>query len=265
MPALVVLFFRIQRHYRHLAEQLSLEHFEPRPPGMRHRVILPVSGVRRDSEGLRYARLLSSDVTAVHVSIDPETAERLAMRWETWGEGVRLVILDSPYRLMLEPLLDYIERILAQSQPNETVTIVVPQFVPSTFNRAEPLTYSDGGVAPPRPVLQTRRRRYRRSVSVESRIIWTPKRLSLPRRHRLCRSRCRYPARPVRRTQERPGIRRAVSRKMRVVASTSPISFGCADHIAPRRPRREVRPSKCRSPTHRCRPDRPTGRRRPAP
>jgi hypothetical protein len=47
-----------------------------------------------------------------------------------WGDGVRLVILESPYRQLLEPLLEYIEEVSNQSQPNETLTIVVPQFVP---------------------------------------------------------------------------------------------------------------------------------------
>jgi hypothetical protein len=43
---------------------------------------------------------------------------------------VRLVTLESPYRLLLEPLLDYINRVADLRQPNETITIVVPQFVP---------------------------------------------------------------------------------------------------------------------------------------
>ena len=47
------------------------------------------------------------------------------------GEGVRLVILDSPYRLLIEPLLDYVDRIDAHRQPNETITIFVPQSCPS--------------------------------------------------------------------------------------------------------------------------------------
>jgi hypothetical protein len=47
-----------------------------------------------------------------------------------WGDGVRLVVLDSPYRLLLEPLLDSVERISAHRQADETITIVVPQFVP---------------------------------------------------------------------------------------------------------------------------------------
>jgi hypothetical protein len=47
-----------------------------------------------------------------------------------WGEGIRLVILDSPYRLLLEPLLGYIETLTSQGPSNELITIVVPQFVP---------------------------------------------------------------------------------------------------------------------------------------
>jgi ABC-type proline/glycine betaine transport system ATPase subunit len=81
-------------------------------------------------EALRYARALSDDITAVHVSTDAEEAEALRKKWGLWGNGVRLVVLDSPYRLLLEPVLDYVKRIADQRQPNETITIVVPQFVP---------------------------------------------------------------------------------------------------------------------------------------
>jgi amino acid transporter len=131
MPALIAMFSSIHRHYRRLAAHLSLEHFGMPAPVSRHRVILPISGVHRGSlAALRYARSLSDDVTAVHVSLDPCEAERIQRKWELWGEGVRLVVLDSPYRLLLEPLLGYIQEIAAQRQPNETITIVVPQFVP---------------------------------------------------------------------------------------------------------------------------------------
>jgi amino acid transporter len=132
IPTLVVVFQLINRHYRELANRLSLEKFGgPPPQAARHRVILPVSGVHQGSlEALRYARLLSDDVTAVHISLDPAETKKVQEKWETWGEGMRLVIVDSPYRLFLEPLLEYIEEIIAQRQPNETITIVVPEFVP---------------------------------------------------------------------------------------------------------------------------------------
>jgi hypothetical protein len=134
IPALVAIFSAIHRHYRGLAKRLSLDDFAEPPNMTRHRVILPIGGVHKGTlVALRYARALSDDVTAVHVSIDPDEITRIQQRWDWWGKGTRLVILDSPYRLMIEPLLKYIAEISAQRQPNETITIVVPQFVPKDW------------------------------------------------------------------------------------------------------------------------------------
>jgi amino acid transporter len=131
IPILVAIFFRIHKHYRELAQHLSLDLYNEPPPITRNRVILAIGGVHRGTlEALRYATVLSDDVTAVHVSIDPMEAERIRAKWDIWGGGIRLVILESPYRLMLEPLVEYIEQVMAIRQPNETLTIVVPQFVP---------------------------------------------------------------------------------------------------------------------------------------
>lgn len=130
-PTLVFIFILIHRHYQDLASKLSLEDFGVPPLVPRHRVILPISGVHRGSlQALRYARSLSNDITAVHVSIDPDETEKIKTKWETWGDGTRLVILDSPYRLLVEPLLEYIQDIEEKRQPHEKITIVVPQFVP---------------------------------------------------------------------------------------------------------------------------------------
>ncbi len=132
VPTLVTIFFGIHHHYRDLAKHLSLENYSPiRRNLSRHRVILLVGGVHQGTlEALHYARSLSDDVTAVHVSMDPAEAEKIRSKWVLWGNGVRLVILDSPYRLLFDPLLEYINR-LSQCQPNGLITIVVPQFVPN--------------------------------------------------------------------------------------------------------------------------------------
>jgi len=131
-PALVFLFFRIHHHYKGLAADLSLDRHLQSPAGpKRHRVLLPISGVHQGTlKALDYARALSDDVTAVHVSMDAAEAEKIRDKWDRWGEGVRLVILDSPYRLFLEPLLGYVAMLTERRQPNELITIVVPQFVP---------------------------------------------------------------------------------------------------------------------------------------
>ena len=130
-PVLVTIFFAIHHHYKRLAKKLSLDNFGAIPPHtMRHRVIIPVSGVHQGTlAALRYARILSDDITAVHVSIEPGESTKVRQKWETWGEGIRMVVLASPYRLFLEPLLGYISEISRQRQPGETITIVVPEFV----------------------------------------------------------------------------------------------------------------------------------------
>lgn len=130
IPVLVTIFFSIHHHYKNLAKKLSLQNYHSTTI-KRHRVIVLIAGVHRGSlAALSYARTLSEDVTSVHVSTDPVESKKVKEKWELYGEGTRLVILDSPYRLLVEPVMDYISKLLEMRQPNEIVTVVVPQFVP---------------------------------------------------------------------------------------------------------------------------------------
>ncbi len=130
VPVMVVIFSAIHYHYERLARQLSLEHYHSAHLVERHRVVMPIGGVHQGSlAGLHFARSLSSDVTALYVSIDPEEAQKIQTKWSEFGEGTRLLILDSPYRLLLEPILDYIESLCRIRQNDETILVVVPQFV----------------------------------------------------------------------------------------------------------------------------------------
>lgn len=131
IPVLVGIFWLIHLHYKGLARKLSLNNFALTPPQTtRHRVLMPISGVHQGTlAALRYARMLSDDVTAIYVMIEPAESAKIRQKWETWSGGVRLVMLNSPYRLLLEPLLEYITEITRQRQPGETITIVVPEFI----------------------------------------------------------------------------------------------------------------------------------------
>jgi amino acid transporter len=132
IPTLVAVFYGIHGHYAALARELSLDRFGPPARVDRHRVILPISGVHRGTlVALHYARALSEDVTALLVTTDPEQAAAVQKKWGLWGAGVRLVVVTSPYRLLVEPIVDYIKQVAAQRQPNEVITVVVPQFVPA--------------------------------------------------------------------------------------------------------------------------------------
>jgi amino acid transporter len=131
IPALVALLIIIHRYYGQLAGELSLTQLGRPARTGRQRVIVPISGMHRGTLiTLDYARSLSADVTAVHVSIDPAETQRVRQQWEQWGEGVRLLIINSPYRDFLDPFLEYIEGLIRQQQANERITIVVGQLVP---------------------------------------------------------------------------------------------------------------------------------------
>ncbi len=131
IPVLVAIFARIHRHYKHLADKLSFDNFSTSRKFIRNRVIMPISGVHNGTlAGLHFAQTLSDDITVVHVSIDPGETEKVKSKWALWGDGFRLIVLDSPYRLFLEPILEYIDKISLILAPNEIITLVVPQFIP---------------------------------------------------------------------------------------------------------------------------------------
>ena len=131
LPIVVFSFMAVRRHYKNLAHDLSLDNFGEPPPSVRHRVILPISSVHRGTlEALNYARSLSDDITAVHISIEPDKRALIEQKWSWWGKGVRLVVIDSPYRTFLEPFIGYVDELCRALQPNERLTIVVPQFNP---------------------------------------------------------------------------------------------------------------------------------------
>ena len=131
IPFFVIIFYKIHHHYKHMANQLSLDNPRGNSIIKRNRVIMPISGVHNGTlAGLNFAKTLSDDITVVHISIDPVETSKVKSKWEIWGEGYRLVILDSPYRLFLEPLLEYVDKISMILSPNEIITLVVPQFIP---------------------------------------------------------------------------------------------------------------------------------------
>jgi len=129
IPVLVTIFEVTRRHYDHVAAELTLRGWQPEPAG-RHVVIVPIGGLQRAVvKALRYARTLSSDVRAVYVELDPSATDALRRQWKEWGQGVDLIVLESPYRSLMEPLLDYIEE-LQENEPAAYVTVILPEFVP---------------------------------------------------------------------------------------------------------------------------------------
>lgn len=131
IPILVAGFLAMRRHYEDVARSLSLEGFEG-PPEFQHTVLVLVGDVHRGVvRAVQYACTLApaATVRGVYVETDPARTGKLEDKWSRWGLGVPLVVLSSPYRSFLRPLLDYIEQIQARGD-DQMVTIVLPEFLP---------------------------------------------------------------------------------------------------------------------------------------
>lgn len=132
IPGLVYVFFRIHGHYVQLGSQLRLSP-EDRFVPMNNTVLVLVPSLHKGVLGaLEYAKTLSSDVRAIHVETDPTNTPMLEERWEEYGGGIPLVILESPYRSLLKPLLDYLEE-AKRERENYVITVVIPEFVPAKW------------------------------------------------------------------------------------------------------------------------------------
>jgi len=132
IPLMMIAFQKIHQHYTSLAHQLSLQDFEP--PTHKERIVLvPVSGIHRGVvAALQYAKSISPQVEALYVDLDVEATETLRRKWGQWAGDIELVILDSPYRSVLRPLLEYIDSV-EHRHPNALITVVLPEVVPARW------------------------------------------------------------------------------------------------------------------------------------
>ncbi|XGV98393.1 MAG: APC family permease [Leptolyngbya sp. BL-A-14] len=136
IPALVYLFLRIRRHYQFVADRLSVQElaprsYIPRPKGaaVTHPAIVVVGQLHRGTvEALDYARSIADEVVAIHVDIGSTDREKLQKRWQELESDIELVILDSQYRSVIGPLVDFINEYENQ-HPGVLSTVVIPAFV----------------------------------------------------------------------------------------------------------------------------------------
>jgi amino acid transporter len=132
IPVIVALFKTTHRHYEHVASELTLKGFKPQAR-VHNTVIIPIGGLQRAVvEALRYAETLSDDVRAIYVDVNTATTDQIRNDWSEWGGRVTLVVLPSPFRSLMEPLLEYIEQ-TASAKPSDYVTVILPEFVPARW------------------------------------------------------------------------------------------------------------------------------------
>jgi amino acid transporter len=129
MPFLIVLMRAINRHYRHVADQLTPDTDSRLLPSRVHAIVL-VSKVHKPTlRALAFARATRPDVlTALTVNVDDADTRGLQADWDRYDIPVPLTVLESPFREITRPVVDYVKAIRRKS-PRELVIVFVPQYV----------------------------------------------------------------------------------------------------------------------------------------
>ncbi len=129
------LFFRPAIVVTNLTQPASEQPLTLRPEEVRHHFIVPIAELDRPSlQSLAYARSISPHVTAAHVAMDEQEVEVVQEKWERLQkhlapeEETSLVVIESPYRSLLRPLLAYIDTV-HKLYPEDTLTVILPEFV----------------------------------------------------------------------------------------------------------------------------------------
>jgi hypothetical protein len=131
VPILMIFLSGIRRHYRNLDDRLALERIPAgREVAAEPIVIVPVARLDRTArQAIAFANSISTSATAVHITNSPESAAELRERWPDWAGETELVVVESPYRALVGPLLRYLDALQAQD-PGRPVLVVLSEVVP---------------------------------------------------------------------------------------------------------------------------------------
>lgn len=132
VPMLVYIYIKINQHYRETGNQLRITE-QQELKRVKSTSIVLVAGIHKGTlPALEYAASLSTDCRALYIEIDPNETQLIRDRWQEFGIDVPLVILESPYRSVTQPVLKYVEE-AKKERPDHIITVVLPEFVPKKW------------------------------------------------------------------------------------------------------------------------------------
>ena len=134
IPLMVYLFIQVNRHYQQVSEQLSMRGLPPDlKPFPTPRIVIPVSGVHRGMvDAVNFARAISEDITAVYIKIEPGADEdELRRRWNAWFPDVSFVVIPSPFRSVVEPLLSFLDQTDQARKDGKQAVLILPELIPA--------------------------------------------------------------------------------------------------------------------------------------
>lgn len=134
IPLIVLLQLRIKRHYDMIACRLSISQVNLNKVDFKvkytHIVIVPIASLNKATIGaLQYAQSICENVIALNVSTDKGALEKLKQRWSELDTDIILVSKYSPFRAVVNPLLNYIKQIADATAKDEKITVIVPEFI----------------------------------------------------------------------------------------------------------------------------------------
>jgi amino acid transporter len=133
IPTLLFMFLKVRAHYREVKHELSLHGLPPTlRPLIKPRVVVPISGVHRGIvDAMRYALTISDNVTGVFVELEPGDGEDVEEKWQRFWPDIPLVVIASPFRSIIQPLLDFLDKTDQEHNDGQQATVVLPEFVPA--------------------------------------------------------------------------------------------------------------------------------------
>ncbi len=131
VPLLMLLLTSIRRHYRGVERATAVERITPEAEvAVTPTVIVPLARLDAPArQAIAFANSISTDAVAVHVTNDAEEIAELRRRWPEWSGSTRLVILESPFRALIGPLLAYMDA-LDRQDPSRPILVVLSEVVP---------------------------------------------------------------------------------------------------------------------------------------
>lgn len=129
IPIITLAFHIVHTHYTRVAEQLRILPDQLPPQRIEQLVIVPIDDVNYASlRAMAFARTICSDVIVLHIALDTAHAEKVRQKMKMYAPDLRLVVVDSPLRAFVRPLVSYVDAVHSQ-YPDAFVTIVLPEFI----------------------------------------------------------------------------------------------------------------------------------------
>jgi hypothetical protein len=135
MALIMAMFYKIRSHYKEVGRELSLHGLPPSlKPLSASRVVIPISGVHRGIvEAVDFARSITNDITAVYVELEERDGEDIKQKWSRLWPDIPLKVVPSPYRSLIQPLLDLLDEIDNEKNDGTLTCVVLPEFVPAKW------------------------------------------------------------------------------------------------------------------------------------